>query len=547
MAPAGTGGASTAGNAGNAGTLTAGGGTIILPPGEADPGRVTAHRLNAREYDNTIRDLVGLDLTPSQQFEFPEDEWGDGFNNDANVLTVSPLSIEKYLAAAQFVIAQALDPINAAARQRILLCDPNDAAATTCVTDIVAEFARRAFRRPLEVDEVTPYVGLVDLAIAQGDTVEVGLHSALSAVLVAPDFLYRVEADPQPDVIRALNGFELASRLSYFVWASMPDEELFTAAAANGLGTPEQIKAQVQRMLADPKSSAFVDVMVEQWMQTIALDFVAPDTTVFPNWPASLEVALEQEVRAFLAPILAGTVPATDLLTADYTYANAALGQYYGLPDATTLPFDELVRVTLPDNRRGGVLRMGSFLLLTSHPDTHSPTRRGKWILDRLLCRKPPPPPADVPLFDPNVSSDGTLRQKLEMLHQGAATSCATCHTLIDPMGFALENYDGVGLWRDMDNGLPVDASGIMPETGVPFNGAAELSVAIAADPRFASCVSQQMLTYALGRHTTAMDRALIDNLGMQLSTGGFNMAALVESVATSNAMILRHAEAAAP
>lgn len=547
MAPAGTGGASTAGNAGNAGTLTAGGGTIILPPGEADPGRVTAHRLNAREYDNTIRDLVGLDLTPSQQFEFPEDEWGDGFNNDANVLTVSPLSIEKYLAAAQFVIAQALDPINAAARQRILLCDPNDAAATTCVTDIVAEFARRAFRRPLEVDEVTPYVGLVDLAIAQGDTVEVGLHSALSAVLVAPDFLYRVEPDPQPDVIRALNGFELASRLSYFVWASMPDEELFTAAAANGLGTPEQIKAQVQRMLADPKSSAFVDVMVEQWMQTIALDFVAPDTTVFPNWPASLEVALEQEVRAFLAPILAGTVPATDLLTADYTYANAALGQYYGLPDATTLPFDELVRVTLPDNRRGGVLRMGSFLLLTSHPDTHSPTRRGKWILDRLLCRKPPPPPADVPLFDPNVSSDGTLRQKLEMLHQGAATSCATCHTLIDPMGFALENYDGVGLWRDMDNGLPVDASGIMPETGVPFNGAAELSVAIAADPRFASCVSQQMLTYALGRHTTAMDRALIDNLGMQLSTGGFNMAALVESVATSNAMILRHAEAAAP
>lgn len=547
MAQAGTGGASTAGNAGNAGTLTAGGGTIILPPGEADPGRVTAHRLNAREYDNTIRDLVGLDLTPSQQFEFPEDEWGDGFNNDANVLTVSPLSIEKYLAAAQFVIAQALDPINAAARQRILLCDPNDAAATTCVTDIVAEFARRAFRRPLEVDEVTPYVGLVDLAIAQGDTVEVGLHSALSAVLVAPDFLYRVEPDPQPDVIRALNGFELASRLSYFVWASMPDEELFTAAAANGLGTPEQIKAQVQRMLADPKSSAFVDVMVEQWMQTIALDFVAPDTTVFPNWPASLEVALEQEVRAFLAPILAGTVPATDLLTADYTYANAALGQYYGLPDATTLPFDELVRVTLPDNRRGGVLRMGSFLLLTSHPDTHSPTRRGKWILDRLLCRKPPPPPADVPLFDPNVSSDGTLRQKLEMLHQGAATSCATCHTLIDPMGFALENYDGVGLWRDMDNGLPVDASGIMPETGVPFNGAAELSVAIAADPRFASCVSQQMLTYALGRHTTAMDRALIDNLGMQLSTGGFNMAALVESVATSNAMILRHAEAAAP
>lgn len=546
MGPAGTGGAASAASAGNAGTLAAGGGTIILPPGEADPGRVTAHRLNAREYDNTIRDLVGLDLMPSQQFEFPADEWGDGFDNDADVLTVSPLSVEKYLAAAQYVITQALDPANAAARQALVSCDPSDTANASCVTDILGEFARRAFRRPTETDELTPFLSLVDLALAHGDSVEQGLHNALAAMLVAPDFLFRVEPDPQADVIRALNGFELASRLSYFIWASMPDEELFSQ-AAQGFATPEQIVMQVQRMLADPKSSAFLDVLVKQWMHTVELDFAEPDVSVFPSWQPSLPQALEQETRTFLAPILAGEAPATDLLTADYTFVNQALAQYYGLPDATQVPADQFVRVTLPDARRGGVLRQGSFLVLTSHPDTHSPTRRGKWILDRLLCRKPPPPPPDISAFDPNVSSDGTLREKLEALHQGAATSCATCHTLIDPMGFALENYDGIGQWRDMDNGQPVDATGTMPETGVPFNGAAELSAAIAADPRFASCVSQQLLTYALGRHTSATDRPLIDELGQGFAGGGYDMATLVTAVATSNAMTLRHAEAAAP
>ncbi|HEX2877947.1 MAG TPA: DUF1592 domain-containing protein, partial [Polyangiaceae bacterium] len=405
---AGAGGTSTMGGGGNAGTTAAGGGAIVLPPGEADPGRVTAHRLNAREYDNTIRDLVGLDLKPSAQFEFPADEWGDGFDNDADVLTVSPLSIEKYLAAAQSVISQALDPVNAAARQAILLCDPTDTANATCVDQILGEFARRAFRRPAETDELLPYLTLVDLALTSGDDIEQGINNALAAMLVAPDFLYRVEPDPQADVIRALNGFELASRLSYFIWASMPDEELFAAAEQGALGTADQITAQVQRLLADPKSSAFLDVLVKQWLHTVELDFAEPDVNVFPSWQPSLEVSMEQETRAFLAPILAGEAPATDLLTANYSFVNQPLAQYYGLPDAAQIPVDQFVRVTLPDARRGGVLRQGSFLVLTSHPDTHSPTRRGKWILDRLLCRKPPPPPPDVPAFDPIVASDGT-------------------------------------------------------------------------------------------------------------------------------------------
>jgi hypothetical protein len=272
-AQAGNGGGATIGGAGTGGAAAGQGGIVELPPGEADPGRVTAHRLNAREYDNTIRDLVGLDLRLSTQFEFPADEWGDGFDNDADVLTVSPLSVEKYLAAAQFAITQALDPVNAAARQTILICDPADAANPNCVSDILGEFARRAFRRPNEADELAPYLTLVDLALTHGDSVEQGLHNALSAMLVAPDFLYRVEPDATAGAIRTLNGFELASRLSYFIWASMPDEVLFTAATQGSLSSREQISAQIQRMLADGRSSALLDVLVEQWLHTVELDF----------------------------------------------------------------------------------------------------------------------------------------------------------------------------------------------------------------------------------------------------------------------------------
>jgi hypothetical protein len=295
-------------------------------------------------------------------------------------------------------------------------------------------------------------------------------------------------------------------------------------------------------MLQDPKASALSEILVEQWMHTISLEFAEPDQNFFPSWQPNLRDLMEQEVEHFLAPIVSGAAPATDLLTANYAYADRSLATFYGLPGAEALTDGVFERVMLADGVRGGVLRQGSFLVLTSHPDSHSPTRRGKWILDRVLCVRPPPPPAVVPPFDPVSIEGGTLRQKLEATHL-PQESCATCHSLIDPMGFALENYDGVGLWRDVDSGLPVDATGAMPGTGVPFNGAAELSTAIAQDPRFPNCVAKQLLTYALGRNTGSTDQPSIEALGQSLVGSGFDMPSLLEAVAQSVPMTYRQAE----
>jgi hypothetical protein len=535
------GGGKATGGKGMTGTggATGMGGMITVPPGAAGPGRVTIRRLNRVEYNNTIRDLIGLDLKPATSFEFIEDEFGDGFNNDADELVTPPITIEKYLTSAQSVIDKALDPANAAARTRIMVCAMPDAA---CGARILSDFARRAFRRPVTAAELAPYLALIDVATKAKDTWEVGLKIALSAILMSPDFLFRVEIDATRGATRAVNDYELASRLSYFIWASMPDDELFKRAEAKALTNPTEIAKQVGRMLADPKAATFTNIMVEQWMHTSALVSVEPDVKFFPTWQAPLRGALEQEVRAFLGPILTGQAPAQDLLTAKYVYANRALGMFYGLPNAASLPADSFQKVMVTDNRRGGVLRQGSLLVGTSHPDVHSPTRRGKWIMDRLLCESPPPPPGNIPAFEPGKIMNGTLRQKLESSHV-SGTTCKTCHAAIDPIGFALENYDGAGLWRTMDNNLMVDASGELPGTGVKFNGAAEMSDAIAKDVRFPACVAKQVMTYALGRKILPVDKKAIDELGEGFATGGMKVPQLVELIAQSPLMTQRTAE----
>jgi hypothetical protein len=540
-----------AGSTGNAGSGGKGGSTAMggmggSGPGPAvpgGPGRVTIRRLNRVEYDNTIRDLIGLDLKPSKTFEFVEDEFGDGFNNDADVLTAPPITIEKYLTSAQSVIDKALDPANAAARARIMVCTVPMVAEATCGPRIISEFARRAFRRPVTTEELAPYVGLIDVAKKNGDTFEIGLKLALSGILMSPDFLFRAEIDPARGVTRAVNDHELASRLSYFIWASMPDDALFKAATDKVLTKPEEIARQVARMLADPKAAAFTSTMVEQWMHTSELANAEPAKTSFPMWQAPLRGAMEQEVRAFLGPILGGQAPAEELLTAKYVYANRALGMFYGLPGAASLPVDTFQKVMLTDTRRGGVLRQGSLLVGTSHPDVHSPTRRGKWILDRLLCSSPPPPPGNIPAFMPDKIPEGTLRQKLEKTHVALGAACMGCHAFIDPVGFALENYDGVGLWRDKDNNLPVDATGEIPGSGVKFKDAAEMSDAISKDERFPACVAKHILTYALGRKMTPNDNKSLDDLGQRFAAGGLKMPHLIELVSQSPLMTQRTAE----
>jgi Protein of unknown function (DUF1592)/Protein of unknown function (DUF1588)/Protein of unknown function (DUF1595)/Protein of unknown function (DUF1587)/Protein of unknown function (DUF1585) len=539
------------GTGGNSGSSSGSGNTGSNDPGPPpayQPGRVTLRRLNYVEYDNTLRDLLGIewkaDAKPSVKFQFPADEWGDGFFNDGDVLTSSPLTIEKYLGAAQYAIDQAFDGnANKAARDRIFTCNPSGSGEGDCLKKIVGEFARRAFRRPVTDEEVTPYLGLVEVAKKKGDSAEVGLKLALSAVLVSPDFLFRVELDTTPGKARILNDYEVASRLSYFIWASMPDEQLFGRAKDGALTKPEEVKTQVRRMLADPKASAFSLAMSEQWLHAMALQFAKPEKKFFPKWEEPVRDALAGEVNAFLAPILSGSTPAQEILTAKYVYANRMLGMYYGLPNAMNLPVDKFEKVMVTDNRRGGVLRQGSFLVHTSHPDTHSPTIRGKFILDKLLCSPPPPPPPTIPSFMPQAEPTGTLRQKLTKLHHAMGGACEACHAIIDPMGFALENYDGSGQWRDKDNGLDVDATGKMPGTEQAFNGAGELSEILAKDSRFASCLAKQVLTYATGRHLKDDDKPLIEELGKKFSSGGWKFPELVELVATSAPMTHRQSE----
>lgn len=531
----GGGGAGVIGSGGSSGSVGAGG----LNPSATGPGLVTLRRLNAREYDNTIRDLVGLDLKPSVSEQFTADEWGDGFDNDGDVLTTSSLASEKYLQAAQHVVSSAF--ADGATKTKLIPCAVETDAA--CASTAISEFARRAFRRPIETGELAPFVALVDLAKSKGDTAEVGVGLAFAALLTSPHFLFLVEPDPTKNVVRQLTPFELGARLSYFAWSSMPDEPLFQAAAQNQLGQPAQIAAQVQRLLADGKASAFLDVLAQQWMQTIALKYAEPNVGVFPLWKESLRPAMEQELRQFLTPIVRGTVPATDLLSANYTYVNRELAEFYGLPGAANLT-DQFTRVDVDVTRRGGVLRQGSFLVHTSHPDRNAPTKRGKWILDKLLCDPPPPPPATVPALETDVPFEGTLRQRLEQQHFQAGPTCRGCHVITDPMGFALENYDAIGQWRDQDGAYPVDASGKMPGTDVPFNGPAEVMQAIVSDARFPACVAKQLLTFALGRHVIDADDALVEALGNQFRAGGFKLPQLAELIAQSPAMTSRQTEA---
>jgi hypothetical protein len=252
---------------------------------------------------------------------------------------------------------------------------------------------------------------------------------------------------------------------------------------------------------------------------------------------------MEQELRMLVNSVMTGEASAQDLINGKYIYANQALGKFYGLPGADKLPVDSFQKIDITDGKRGGVLRGGSFLVSSSHPGTHSPTRRGVWLLERILCTHPPAPPAMVPTFEPNKIAEGTLRQKLEKAHQGMGAACKGCHAFIDPMGFALENYDGAGLWRDMDNGQKVDASGEMPGTGEKFNGADELANLIAKDSRFAACMAQKVLTYGLGRKMTDGDQGIIKEIGGKFSSGGFKFPSLIELVAQSTLMTNHRAD----
>jgi hypothetical protein len=416
-------------------------------------------------------------------------------------------------------------------RKRILTCDPS--SGRRCVERIVTELANRAYRRPATRREVEALMRFVELGSGGNRSAEHGIQLAIQAMLLSPHFLFRVERDPDPRDPRSVHDvspFELASRVSYFLWSSMPDEEL-TALAANGrLGDPQVLDAQVSRMLVDPRASAFAENFAGQWLETRNLDVVKPDPDTFKEWDADLRDAMKRETTMFFEHVLRENRPVRDFLTADYTFLNERLASHYGVTGVTG---SEMRRVPLRTDRRGGVLSQGAVLTVSSYPTRTSPVIRGKYVLQNILGTPPEPPPGDIPLLE--ESSGGVERSVREQLERHRSNpACASCHRNMDPLGFGLENYDAIGRWRDREGRFPVDATGTLPD-GQKFTTPGEMRALLVSHlPQFSRTLTEKMLTYALGRGLKPFDRRAVDSIQRALAADGYQFQTMVRQIVQS-------------
>jgi mono/diheme cytochrome c family protein len=651
--------------------------------GPRDPGRVTIRRLNRNEYNNTIRDLLGVtDFKPAA--DFPADDSGYGFDHIGDVLTMSPLLVEKYLAAAEQVLDGALGTgdqkpgespvakfdggelrghgggsprrfasegeasrrveiarqgryeirVEAAADQaggeparmalkvegrelKVFDVD-NDAGApkrfdaqvelppgrhrvtTAFVNDyynpqatdgrrdrnlivhkvevvgpldapppgptdgqkrilfavpgqdgmsdeqaaarVIERFAATAYRRPVTAEEVAKLTGLYRMARSEGDDYVKAVKFAMSAVLVSPNFLFRVEQERDADPAKPypVGDYELASRLSYFLWSSMPDDALFATAASGRLREPQTLRAELRRMLADPKASALVSNFVGQWLELRNLDTLSIERRVFNEFKDELRGDMRREAEMFFESLIRDDRPVLDLLNADYTFLNGRLARHYGI---NGVEGDEFRRVSLAGTRRGGVLTMGGVLMVTAMPTRTSPVKRGKFVLEQMLASPPPPAPPDVSALSDGREERrrGSVRQRFEA-HRSDAT-CVACHARMDPIGFAMENFDATGRWRDKDGDFAIDASGALPE-GEKFNGPDELrAVLVGRKGEFVKAFVEKMLTYALGRGMELHDRCTVRDIAAAVEKDGYKFSTLLEQVVMSDAFQKRRAK----
>ncbi len=399
--------------------------------------------------------------------------------------------------------------------------------------EIVGKFASRAFRRPLRSGELERLMQFFDMAQADGENFESSVKLVLQAILVSPHFLFRGEVQPNPDnpnVAHLIDEFALASRLSYFLWSSMPDGELFALAEKKKLR--RNINAQIKRMLRDPKSEAFVQNFVGQWLQIRNLDFVQPDAKEFPDFDEELRLAMRKETELLFEHILRQDRSVVELLDANYSFINERLARHYGI---SGLQGDTFQKVAFADNARGGILTHASVLTLTSNPTRTSPVKRGKYVLENILGTPPPPPPPDVPELkeDEKEAATGTLRERMEQHREDP--NCSSCHARMDPIGFGLENFDGIGAWRNKEGEFSIDSSGELV-TGESFNGAAELKAILVEHKKdeFARCLSEKMLTYALGRGLEFYDKCAVDDITKKLRRSDYRFSALIRSIVDS-------------
>jgi hypothetical protein len=490
-------------------------------------GRVTIRRLNRTEYNNTIRDLIGIDFRPAD--DFPSDDVGNGFDNMGDVLSLPPLLMEEYLAAAETIVERAMQ--DETAREQIVLHQPTDELTRREATKRNLKiFATRAFRRTVSDAEIDRLVELAKFAIDQGASPAEAFQTALQAVLVSPSFLFRVEADPEPGQnIRPLDDFELASRLSYFLWSSMPDRELFRLAKAGTLHKPKTLDDQVKRMLQDAKAIALTENFAGQWLQLRSLTEMVPDPQQYPTFDDELRSAMRRETEMFFAAVVREDRSILEFLDADFSYVNARLADHYGMEGVEGDQF----RLVKLGNRRRGILTQASILLITSNPTRTSPVKRGKWILDNILGEPPPPPSEGVAELDESPDALGSFRERLEQHRSNEA--CSVCHRKMDALGFGLENFDVIGAWRDRDGRFEIDASGTLPGN-LQFEGPKQLMQILAEQKReqFCRCLAKKMLTYALGRGLESFDRCAVDDIMKQLIKNDYRFSGLVRAIVLS-------------
>jgi mono/diheme cytochrome c family protein len=643
-----------------------------------DPGRPTVRRLNKAEYNNTVRDLTGVNFQPAD--DFPSDDVGYGFDNIGDVLTLSPILFEKYLAAAEKILEQAIvddKPIAPgkdsfrpqalrsnlgkpatpprqryslftngkvyisfdflhsgnyiiraraygeqagnelpkmafqidgkafgavdvdalenkpkfyemktriqAGRHDVELAFTNDfedkkaadpkkrdrnlyielleiegpfaaepkplpdsdklimiarpigtADRQDCARKIIENFATRAYRRPVEGREVDRLLKFYREAMAESESFEQAIRLALQPVLVSPHFLFRIEKDPGPlnsRTVHPISEFELASRLSYFLWSSMPDAELFGLASKGRLRQPGVMEGQIQRLLASPKARALTDNFAAQWLNLRIIPSLEPDPKTFPKFDAALKAAMVTETELYFEHIAKEDRSVLEFLDSDWTFVNKRLAEHYGIEGVSSAYFQ---KVRLPNRARGGVIMQASVLTLTSNPTRTSPVKRGKWLLENILGTPPPPPPPNVPDLDEQQALlKGSLRQQMEQHRTNSL--CASCHQKMDPLGFGLENFDGIGGWRTMDGTYDIDASGELPG-GERFDGPAQLRrVLLAKADLFRRNIAEKMLTFALGRGLEHYDKCAIDEIAHYLTANNDRFSALVIGIVKSD------------
>lgn len=493
--------------------------SLVRPP-------TPLRRLTRFEYNNTVADLLNTSLTPAD--DFPPDEVADGFTNNALVLTVSSLHAEKYTFAAEALAAEAVTHLDT-----LLPCTTADDA---CARQFAEQFGRKAFRRTLETEDVDVLMEAYSL----GSSFETGIEIMIRAALQSPHFLFRVEfsgSDVAGTGMVRLNGDEVATRLSYLIWSSGPDDALLDAAKNGELSTAEQVAQQARRMLDDPKARRAMAEFYRQWLKLNRLEIVTKDASGFPLWSEAMRAAMIAEGDAVVESVVFGNDPSlTQLLTAPLGVPTGPLAELYGVAASEEVQM-------LSAQERAGVMTLPGFLAVQAHPDQTSPVLRGKFVRERLLCDEVSPPPDDVVITPPDPSEGGTARERFSA--HAEDVSCAKCHKKMDPLGFPFESYDALGVFRTTDQGRTMDLSGEFVETDAmdgPFNGVHEMVARLAEAPEVSHCVASEWYQFAMGRGVEAGDACSLTPLSQEFVASGSNLFELMVQITQSEAFLYRRA-----